>query len=257
MPTLTLIAIIFTLFVAIALPIIALIYLIVKYKVSFLVVLLSGFTFLVIQIMLRLPLLDFLSNQSWYIYLQSYMPFFIFLILALITAFFEEIGRFIGFKYLLKEHREWKDGVAFGISYGGIEAFFNLGFIYLNYFMLSMHIARDTFDSFLTDPNFDTATLMELKELFITQSSYIFFREGIEQIVLFILHILLSLIVLYSVKKAKINFFIIAILINSLLKLIFYSIPSMWAYDVVLVVVGIIILMFLMGFKQTHQKKKS
>src|SRR5699024_7905221 len=41
---------------------------------------------------------------------------------SLAAGVFEEIGRFIGFRFLLKKFRSWKDGIAYGIGHGGIES---------------------------------------------------------------------------------------------------------------------------------------
>src|SRR5699024_4799392 len=38
---------------------------------------------------------------------------------SLAAGVFEEIGRFIGFRFLLKKFRSWKDGIAYGIGHGG------------------------------------------------------------------------------------------------------------------------------------------
>lgn len=40
---------------------------------------------------------------------------------ALAAGIFEEIGRFLAFKTILKDNHEWKDGLAYGLGHGGIE----------------------------------------------------------------------------------------------------------------------------------------
>jgi uncharacterized membrane protein YhfC len=44
------------------------------------------------------------------------------ILLGLLAGIFEETARYILFKYIMKNSREWKDSITIGIGHGGIEA---------------------------------------------------------------------------------------------------------------------------------------
>src|SRR5699024_12503314 len=67
---------------------------------------------------------------------------------SLAAGVFEEIGRFIGFRFLLKKFRSWKDGIAYGIGHGGIESMLVVGMIALSDIVLSFLIYFGVFDFF-------------------------------------------------------------------------------------------------------------
>ena len=69
---------------------------------------------------------------------------------AFAAGIFEEVGRFIAFKTLLKENREWKDGIAYGLGHGGIE-FILIGAIgMIQSLIFSFMINNGTFDTLIT-----------------------------------------------------------------------------------------------------------
>src|SRR5699024_11615386 len=63
---------------------------------------------------------------------------------------FEERGRFIGFRFLLKKFCGWKDGIAYGIGHGGIESMLVVGMIASSNIVLAFLINFGVFD-FLYD----------------------------------------------------------------------------------------------------------
>src|SRR5699024_180091 len=69
---------------------------------------------------------------------------------SLAAGVFEEIGRFIGFRYLLKKFRSWKDGIAYCIGHGGIESMLDLIMIASSNIVLTFLINFSVFD-FLYD----------------------------------------------------------------------------------------------------------
>src|SRR5699024_12008722 len=69
---------------------------------------------------------------------------------SLAAGVFEDIGRFIGFRFLLKKFRSWKDGIAYGIGHGGIESMLVVGMIASSNIVLAFLINFSIFD-FLCD----------------------------------------------------------------------------------------------------------
>ncbi|MDL2254546.1 YhfC family intramembrane metalloprotease [Ruminococcaceae bacterium OttesenSCG-928-I18] len=82
----------------------------------------GALTFLAFQVLLRLPLLQLLNTNPGFILFQRTRPIFYFLFLGLSAGLFEELGRYIVMRLLMKKHHALPDGIAFGIGHGGLEA---------------------------------------------------------------------------------------------------------------------------------------
>ena len=109
--------------ISFGIPIVALIYFILKKKACVKSYFIGVIVFFISQITLRLPILNnVISNMDWYIEISIVSPIIIMIFLGLTAGIFEEIGRYLGFKIALKNNRRWIDGIAFGIGHGGIEA---------------------------------------------------------------------------------------------------------------------------------------
>lgn len=79
-------------------------------------------TFLVSQLLTRIPLLSFLSGQAWFIAFSVAHPLLYSTLLGFTAGLFEEVGRWLFIGWLLKQQRGWSDGLVFGIGHGGLEA---------------------------------------------------------------------------------------------------------------------------------------
>lgn len=127
-------------------PIILLIVLGVKKKISLAPLGLGFACFFVSQILLRTPILNLLSQQSWWEGFASQGLFYsIFLVTT--SALFEESAR-LGGAALLKEHRRYWDALSFGMGHAFCEIFFIYSVTLLNNmlfcFMLNMDSAEAT-----------------------------------------------------------------------------------------------------------------
>jgi uncharacterized membrane protein YhfC len=142
---------------------------------------------------------------------------------GLMAGIFEETGRLVGFKLFFKNRNEWKHGVAYGIGHGGLEIIYIGGILALtqiNNVIYSMMINGGTFDSFLKKlagmPEQVTA-LATARQQLISLPSYFFLAGGIERVSTLLIHIALSLLVFYAVKKRRYVFFALSILLHALL----------------------------------------
>jgi uncharacterized membrane protein YhfC len=103
-------------------PIISLIYFYKKRKTSWNPVLIGVLIFIVFSQLIGKLVNTYVLviNQQTRDFLQN--TYLYALYGGLSAAFFEEIGRFLGFYYFLRKYREWKDAIAYGLGHGGIEA---------------------------------------------------------------------------------------------------------------------------------------
>lgn len=84
-------------------------------------------TFVLSQIILRLPLLTMMMKQLRIsMYFQTHYFIYI-LFLAISAGIFEEIARAVGFHCMKKQHDSLWDAISLGVGHGGIEAVLLVG----------------------------------------------------------------------------------------------------------------------------------
>jgi uncharacterized membrane protein YhfC len=135
--------------------------------------------------------------------------------LGLTAGIFEEVGRFLGFKFLLKKKLEWKNGVAFGIGHGGIEALILTGLTYINNIVFSILINTGAMDKI--SGAFPPGLAEQVTSALSYTSPVMFLAAGIERAFALTAHIAFSIIVLYGVKNRRGIYLLYAILAHALL----------------------------------------
>lgn len=137
--------------------------------------------FVVSQLLIRIPVLQFiLPNFAWFALLQLF-PWRYGLFLGLTAGLAEETARWIAIRCFLKEKVSLEHGLAFGLGHGGIEAMLLVG------------------------PNMITGTVMVLagrSALFPADAADIL-TAGAERIFAIAFHMGASLLVMYGVRKKK------------------------------------------------------
>ncbi|MCU5378429.1 YhfC family intramembrane metalloprotease [Bacillus cereus] len=175
---------IFTTMISFGLPLVALLY--AFWKKRYIPYMLGVLAFVVSQILIRIPILNYVSGTSTNFQMFSVMqPVLFVLLLSLSAGIFEEIARFIAMRYFMKQ-RDWQSGFLFGAGHGGIEAVLIVGIPIIS-LLLSQTVIQNG-------------------------DSYYF--AGIERIFAMVLHIGLSIIVLQAVVQKKFRYVVYAILIH-------------------------------------------
>lgn len=213
---LSIVCMLITLLIAFFFPIGLWIYFYKRERISGIAVLVGALTFFVSQILLRMPLLQLIQGQSWFAAIGKNI-WLLFLFLSLTAGIFEEVGRFLSFKFLLRRKLEWKNGIAFGIGHGGIEAILLTGLTYINNIVFSLMINSGAFGQV-------SGTLTQGFSEYIVSSltntnPIMFLFAGFERIFAIIAHIAFSITVLYGVKYKKGTYLLYAILGHTLLNL--------------------------------------
>jgi uncharacterized membrane protein YhfC len=239
--TLSLVFMFFTLLVVFLFPIGLIVYLYRKERISLKAVLVGALVFVVFQFLTRIPLLSILYSQPWF---QGLSPWFYAIVIGGFSAgLFEESGRYLGFHYLLKKELSWKNGIAFGVGHGGIEAIGLVGLTYINNIVLSIMINTGIFDSVIT-PQIGAKAAFEVKNMLLGLPPEMFLAAGLERVLTIIVHISLSLLVLYGVMNRKTIFLIYAILLHTLLNapavLIQYYGFSIWYAELFILVAALV-----------------
>lgn len=197
--------IIFSLTISIGLPLIALCYSVIKKcTIPFILGILA---FVISQILIRIPLLEYLQSHSTdYLMFRTMRPILFSIILGLSAGIFEELARFIMMHFFMKQ-RNWRTGFIFGAGHGGIEAILFLGVQAI--IMLSSPLA------YAYNVNF--------------------WLGGMERLFAMLLHIGLSIIVLQAVVQKKFMYVFIAIIIHGFIDSLIGILPLFLSQHVALI----------------------
>lgn len=196
-----------SLFLSIVLPLVLAIILHKKLRFAWKSVFVGALIFLVFQILTRIPLLGYLQQNLWYQVFSTSYPLISGLLIALSAGLFEEIGRYVGFRFFLQKHLDWESGIAYGIGHGGLESLL-IGTAFLNYLVYSILINAGK-----APPQLSKSVISAL----VDTAPSLFVVGGIERVLAFIVQIGFSLVVLYGIKSKKGLFLLLAIALHTLL----------------------------------------
>lgn len=138
---------------------------------------------------------------------------------ALLAGVFEETGRFIAFKTLLKKRTNRETSISHGIGHGGFEALYLLVLAGVQYMVYAAMINAGTFQDVIAQVaamGADISTLQALPEQLMAWTFVTSLLWMIERIFAIFVHIGLSIMVFYAVKKSKTWLFILAIVLHAL-----------------------------------------
>jgi len=165
--------------------------------------------FLVSQVLLRLP---------WQLPLNAFVQkstggrgalIYAFIAFSALTAgIFEEVGRWLGYRFFIKEERSWRVGVMYGLGHGGIESVllvgFNVGAVLVLYILLSQGVP-------LPIP---AAKLDVIRDHFSTLTAMTALMGGVERIFALCIQVALSLIVLQAFWQRNLRWLAYAIALH-------------------------------------------
>src|SRR5659263_732871 len=172
-----------SLLLSLVLPVVAAVVLHKKLQFAWKSALVGALVFVVFQIVTRIPLLGYLKYNLWYQAFSMSYPIIALLLVALSARKLEEIGRYIGFRLLLRRHLDWEGGIAYGIGHGGLESLY-IGTAFLNYLIYSFLINAGK-----VPPQLPTSVISALTDT----GPPLFVVCGIERVLAFVVQIGLSL----------------------------------------------------------------
>ncbi|MFA0815310.1 MAG: YhfC family glutamic-type intramembrane protease [Anaerofustis sp.] len=181
---------VFTVIVALLAPIGAGIWIAVRHRTYTRALLFGVLTFTVFQILLRIPLLQYvLPKMDWFLIMTSVMPAFTAAFYGVTASLFEEFGRWLVMKLALKQHTSYFDGIAFGVGHGGIEAILLVG---INALVLLFYPSA-------------------------LVSSASMFAGGLERIFTIVCHVAWSVMVIKSIREKKPLWLILPLILHAAL----------------------------------------
>ena len=195
--------------ISVGTPIGLLIYFRKKYRISYKAVIVGSLTWIIFsQVLEKLLHLAVLNSTQILAY-----PLIFAMYGALAAGVFEEVGRYIFYKLFLKGKTEWKDGVAFGIGHGGIEAIIIGLLMNLQLIVFALMINNGTFQ--LLRGKLPAAALEQLKSSVLLITPITATLGGFERLFAIVIQIFFSMLVLYGIKQNKKIYLLLAILAHT------------------------------------------
>lgn len=131
---------------------------------------------------------------------------------GLAAGIFEETGRYLAMRLYMKKSLTKENSLMYGVGHGGIEAVMLVGISYISNLMVALMINGNDFESLFAglDDATTAVTIDRLSALW-TLPSYQFFFAGVERISAMLLQIALSYLVYRAVKEKQMKFYGIAV----------------------------------------------
>lgn len=207
--TMSIIMMVFTTLVSVALPIGLIVIMKVKYKASLKSFFIGAAAFFIAVQCIEGPINYYflVGNRSTSSIIAGNTILFM-LYGGLMAGIFEETARYICFKFILKKERRIQDAISYGIGHGGIEAILLVGITYL----------ANTIVSIMINLGMPLENGLELVSSQLSSvEPYMFAIAGVERLSTIIIQIGLSIIVFNSVKYGKKQYYLLAIFIHALI----------------------------------------
>ncbi|MBN8210515.1 YhfC family intramembrane metalloprotease [Bacillus sp. NTK071] len=160
------------------------------------------------------------------------------------AGIFEEVGRFLLFIWLLKKYREYKDGLSFGIGWGGIEAIVLMLTVGLPNILFAYMINAGTFEVNL-GVQLAADEIATLKETILNQGISFYLLGAVERFFAVFMQIAFSLWGLYAAIKGKFIYVLYAVLIHAAIDfpLVFFQtghFTNIWVIESYVAVIGVL-----------------
>ncbi len=230
-------------------PIVIAIIWIIRKKERYTTVLIGAATFLIAVLLLEKPLqaLVVSQNTAWGAYINA-RPVLLAFVFGLFPGIFEETGRFVAFKTVLKKRKNKETAISFGIGHGGFEIMMVMGLGFGAYISYALMINSGTFETMVeqvrqtapeqVDALYEVAAVLaEFSLLNIPLSAF-------ERAFAFIYHIGASILVFYACREKKYFFlYPLAIVLHTILDM-FASLYSLQLISMPVMVLEIIVAVY-------------
>lgn len=135
---------------------------------------------------------------------------------GLAAGLFEETGRYLAMRFLMKKSLNCRNALMYGVGHGGIEAILIVGLTEINNIAISILInsgqAETLFASMGGMGESAQAVLAQFWEL----PGWQFYMAGVERVIAIALHIALSYLVYRAVSGHKLRFYFLAVALHFL-----------------------------------------
>lgn len=185
------------------------------------------------------------------------------LVLGLFPGVFEETGRFIAFKTVLKNRRNRETSISYGIGHGGIEVILTLTATYITYIAYGIMINSGSFQTLIDQVASQAPDQVSAMQALADQLAAISFADiGVglfERVFAFLFHVGASILVFYAARdKGRLWLYPLAILLHtaldSLAGLNMAKVVQLSAPELEAIVVALGLLTFLGAYVLLYKK---
>lgn len=182
--------------------------------------------FFLFQLISRVPLVNILGQALGSQLRSSQALTWIWLFaLALTAGMFEEVGRYIGYRWLMRrEEKTWKKAVMYGLGHGGLESIVLVGGMGVLSLITLLGLANAAPGSLSAAQQTQAAQAIATVN---AQPVWIPLLGAWERLWTIPVHVALSVIVLQVFRRGKINWLWLAILAHFLVDFTALAIPQM------------------------------
>lgn len=178
---------------------------------------------------------------------------------GLAAGLFEETGRYLAMKFLMRKRLTKQNALMYGVGHGGAESILLIGITYISNIVLSVMINTGLLDMLLgglggPEQEALTAQLFALT----TTAPGTFLLAGLERVSAFFLQLCLSYIVYRAVKDRRILFYFVAVAVHfaadACVVLLASSAP-LWLTEIALAASVLILCIFIFRVYRTEREE--
>lgn len=211
------------------LPIIILIVLGIRKRLSIIPALLGFAAFFVSQMLLRMPILETLKTQSWFqAFALNMVPYII--MLSFTAGLFEESARQICAGCFLKKRRSFQDALSFGLGHGFCEVILITGMAQINNIIYVVMINNGSFQKLTA--SLPAAQSQQLLNAMLAVKPEAVYLGVLERVFAVTYHVFASILIFKGVSEKKISYYFLAILAHTVLNVgsvMLTQYVNMWA----------------------------
>ncbi len=176
--------------------------------------------FFIMQMVLRVPILNALSSLSHFQSFATEHYAIYALLLGFTAGLFEVVGRLVVAKLISRE-LTFERSIAAGLGHGGIEAMILIGTTYINNLVYTAMINGGTFETMVAQTaaaGVDVSSLYAAKEALVSTPAYMFGLAGFERLLAMTGHVAMTLLVCYFVaRKQTLKGVLLALILHTVL----------------------------------------
>lgn len=167
--------------------------------------LLGAAGFVIPQVLIRIPILNGLSQNAGFLTFAQNHPVVYGFSLAFTAGLFELAGRYAVAR-ILKKKLTYRRALAAGLGHGGIEAILITGIAYVSNLVFLVMIQTGGFDATLaqtTAAGGNVSQLLAARDALANTSWVLFLLAGFERLLAMTCHVAMSMIVCYAVHAGR------------------------------------------------------
>lgn len=238
------------------LPIVGLIILGVKRKISARPLLIGALAFFISQVVLRLPILNILSTQNWFLsFAQQYMiPYMI--LLCVSAGLFEESARLVGVTFFCKGRRSFRDAVSFGLGHGICEVLLLVGLSSVNNLVYAVLVNNGSLAAMSA---ISPEAVEQITSALAAVSASNVYLGIVERVSAVMFHVFATVLIFQGVNRGhSLLYWLLAILAHAVFNLaaaLLMQYTNVWVCEAFLVLIGLLGVFYVLRTKSTFPQE--